>query len=71
MEVFHLDKVFKTHNQQLKILRNKGLTIKNGSKAKQILEKENYYNLINGYKDLFIQNKLEDSFKSYDLVGDE
>jgi abortive infection bacteriophage resistance protein len=49
-----MDKIFKTHNQQLKILRNRGLTIKNGSKAKRILEKENYYNLINGYKDLFI-----------------
>lgn len=58
-----MDKVFRTHNQQLKILRSRGLTIKNGSKAKRVLEKENYYNLINGYKDLFINTTYTDSEK--------
>lgn len=52
-----MDKIFKTHNQQLRLLRQKGLTIKNGSKAKRILETENYYNLINGYKDLFLDTQ--------------
>jgi abortive infection bacteriophage resistance protein len=47
-------KPFKTHRQQLKILRDRGLTINNGSKAMRILERENYYSLINGYKDLFL-----------------
>ncbi len=47
-------KVFRTHNKQLRILRSRGLTVK--TRAKRVLEKENYYNVINGYKDLFLRN---------------
>jgi abortive infection bacteriophage resistance protein len=47
-------KPFKTYRQQLAILRGRGLLIPNGSKAMRILERENYYSLINGYKDLFL-----------------
>lgn len=46
-------KSFKTHNQQLQILRGKGLIITNASRAKRILERENYFSVINGYRDLF------------------
>lgn len=49
-------KPFKTHRQQLRILRDRGLTISKdgeGSKVMRVLEKENYYNVINGYKDPF------------------
>jgi abortive infection bacteriophage resistance protein len=46
-------KKFKSHNQQLKELRDKGLVIKDPSKAKRILEVENYYSVINGYRELF------------------
>ncbi|MBC2002368.1 Abi family protein [Listeria booriae] len=46
-------KPFKTHNVQLKILRERGLDVP--SRAKRILEKENYYNVINGYKTSFLQ----------------
>ena len=46
------DKVFKSHNSQLRILRSRGLIVK--SSAKKTLESENYYNVINGYKDLFL-----------------
>ncbi|MDR2570614.1 MAG: Abi family protein [Oscillospiraceae bacterium] len=46
-------KVFVDINDQITLLKNKGLQI-TGRFAKQILEKENYYNLINGYKSLFI-----------------
>ncbi|WP_018704778.1 Abi family protein [Anaeromusa acidaminophila] len=46
------DKIFKSHNSQLRILRSRGLEVK--SSAKKILEAENYYNIINGYKDLFL-----------------
>jgi abortive infection bacteriophage resistance protein len=54
--VEHILKPFKTYRQQLTILRSRGLSV-NGSRAIRILEKENYYNVINGYKDLFlIQN---------------
>ena len=47
-------KVFKTYNQQLRILRSRGLNVPTNGGPKRILEKENYYNLINGYKELFI-----------------
>ena len=43
-------KPFQTHNQQLKMLRKRNILITNGSKAKAILIRENYYQLINGYK---------------------
>lgn len=48
-------KPFKTYNQQLKILRDRGLIISNGSKAIRILERENYYTVINGYKFFFLE----------------
>ncbi|WP_046227305.1 Abi family protein [Paenibacillus dauci] len=47
-------KPFKTYRQQISILRSRGLQIQNGSKAMRVLERENYYSLINGYKDLFL-----------------
>jgi abortive infection bacteriophage resistance protein len=47
-------KPFKTHRQQIGILRDRGLAV-DGAKALRILEKENYYGVINGYKDFFLQ----------------
>ncbi|APD00781.2 Abi family protein [Lactiplantibacillus plantarum] len=46
-------KPFKTHNQQLTILRNRGLSVP--SSAKRSLEQFGYYSIINGYKTLFLQ----------------
>ncbi|MHB1484248.1 MAG: Abi family protein [Saccharofermentanales bacterium] len=48
------EKIFETYNSQLKILRKRGLIVK--INAKKVLEFENYYNVINGYKDLFLDN---------------
>lgn len=51
-------KIFKSYRQILSILRNRGVNISKGSAGSRtisILEKENYYNVINGYKSLFIQ----------------
>ncbi len=57
------EKVFKTHNSQLRILRSRGLIVK--SSAKRILERENYYNIINGYKDLFLdRNSQSENYKA-------
>lgn len=53
-------KEYKTFNQQLVILRNRGLIVPTNGKPKRFLEQENYYNIINGYKDLFLQ-KGEDN----------
>lgn len=50
-------KVFKTFNQQLIILRNRGLDVPKNGKPKRDLESENYYNIINGYKDLFLATR--------------
>lgn len=49
-----MQKVFKTVNQQVNILLSRGMKFKNITKAKEVLEKTNYYNLINGTKQLYI-----------------
>ena len=49
-------KVFKTLDEQVDILRNKGLIINNEQKTKEILLKENYF-FINGYRHLFLKKK--------------
>ena len=47
-------KEHKTFNQQLTILRNRGVVVPTNGKPKRFLEQENYYNVVNGYKDLFL-----------------
>jgi abortive infection bacteriophage resistance protein len=47
-------KEFKTYRQQLRILRNRGLIVPTNGKPMQILREENYYALINGYKEPFL-----------------
>jgi abortive infection bacteriophage resistance protein len=49
------EKEYKTYHQLLTILRSRGMIIEKGSQGSRvmrILEEENYYNVINGYKDL-------------------
>ncbi len=56
-----IPKRFKTYRQLLSILRSKGVRIKAGSassRAMRHLEKSNYYNVINGYKDLFLMTRF-------------
>lgn len=48
-------KEYKTFNQQLTILRNRGMIVPTNGSPKRFLEQENYYNVINGYKDLFLK----------------
>lgn len=51
------DKVYCTPRKLVKKLRSKGMSIQKGSegsKVIKILRCENYYNVINGYKDLFV-----------------
>lgn len=52
-----MSKAFKIYRQLLSVLRKRNLHIKSGSRAMRILEKENYYKVINGYKYLFIKRK--------------
>lgn len=58
-----MKKPFKTYNQQLKILRKRNMIIKNGSKAISILRRENYYCVINGYKDIFLTRANPDVYR--------
>ena len=56
-EVFMSDKPYKSYRQQVAILRGRGMVIgkgSQGSRVMRILERENYYNVINGYKELFL-----------------
>lgn len=61
-----MDKTFSTIDDQIKRLEARGLVI-DAEKVKNILEMENYYNIINGYKDLFIDETytgVDEQYKS-------
>lgn len=51
------EKVFRDTRIQIGILRSRGVVVKNPKRAKDIIRRTNYYNLINGYKDPFLQAK--------------
>lgn len=62
------EKEYKTYRQLLMILRSRGMVIpkgSSGSRVMRILEKENYYNVINGYKDLFLNKSADASSETY------
>lgn len=48
-------KVFASHDEQIQILRQRGMTVVSDSAAKRILSRENYYALIDGYKEPFLE----------------
>ena len=54
-------KVFKNLNEQIEILKNRGLVIQNETVAKNILLRENYF-FINGYRHLFAKEAGTDTF---------
>lgn len=64
------NKVYKSYNQQIKILRSRGISINKGSagsRAKEVLKRENYYNVVNGYKGLFLDvqsSTINEQYKS-------
>lgn len=58
-----ISKPFKTLDNQIDILINKGLVISNKEVTKSILLRENYYNVINGYKDIFLDKSDSSSEK--------
>ena len=54
------EKKYKSYRQQLNTLRSRGMVIgkgSQGSRVMRILERENYYNVINGYKEPFLASK--------------
>ncbi|MDN7242789.1 Abi family protein [Planococcus sp. N028] len=48
-------KAFASHDEQLTILQNRGLAVPDKAAAKRILSRENYYALIDGYKEPFLE----------------
>ena len=54
-----MQKEFKTLEQQIEILKNRGMTIKDEDKTKKYLLSNNYYNIINGYSQPFLKEKNE------------
>ena len=49
-----MEKVFSTTEAQIEMLKARGMVIQNAHLAKERIELENYYKLINGYKELFL-----------------
>lgn len=58
-----VDKVFTTTDKQVEKLKSRGMNI--ADKDKHTIEMENYYNLINGYKELFIDNTYTGDDEKY------
>lgn len=59
------EKTFKTYDQMLDLLESRGIVFTDRharSRAKKILQHEGYYNLINGYKILFLSNSSPEQY---------
>lgn len=49
----NMEKMFKTLEEQIEILKGKGLIVEDSEEAKEILLRENYF-FINGYRHLLM-----------------
>lgn len=47
-------KEFKTIEEQIELLKSRGIIVNDEQEAYKILITNNYYNIINGYKDMFL-----------------
>lgn len=56
-------KEFKTIDEQLDLLKSRNMTFNDEENAKKILLNNNYYNIINGYKDLFLDINNKNNYK--------
>lgn len=54
------DKVFLTYQQQIQLMRRKRVLISDEKYAREVLTSISYYNIINGYKDIFETYRDED-----------
>ena len=50
-------KIFKTIDEQIEILRSKGMVFGDYDKAREILLRENYF-FLNGYRSPFLMNGI-------------
>lgn len=58
-------KEFKNYDEQIEILKSRGLKFKNEEIAQEILKKENYYFLINAYKSNFLDENIKEKKEIY------
>lgn len=61
------EKYFRTHDDLIQLLEDRGIDFSrrnSKSDAKKHLQRTGYYNLINGYKDMFLQPGSKDSYIS-------
>lgn len=63
-----MDKPFRTHDELICIMNARGLKADN--RTKFILEREGYYAVVNGHKDLFIDSDAKQSAKGEDRYKD-
>lgn len=54
-----MDKPFKTLDEQISMLKRRNLIISSYGYVKEILSQINYYNVINGYKSVFLKRDLK------------
>ena len=55
------NKIFKNLDEQIDILKSKGLVINNYDEAKNVLFKENYF-FLSGYRHIFMKDSIENRF---------
>lgn len=58
-------KPFKTIDQQINILKSRGLLIQNEEAAKNNLRRYGYYEIINGYKDCFLDSSNDNKTETF------
>jgi len=56
-------KEFKKIDEQIDLLKSRNVSFRDETKAKIILKNNNYYNVINGYKDLFLDCSNSTNYK--------
>lgn len=66
-----MEKEFKTIEEQIEILKSRKLIIKNEEFAKKIFKENNYYYVINGYKNLFVQEINGEEFYKENVTLEE
>ena len=68
-----MSKPFKSLDSLLRLMRKRNITIEKGtegSRVKRILARDNYYSIINGYKDIFLDNNATvNSGDDYYITG--
>ena len=56
-------KPFKTLDEQIALLKSRGMHISDANKAKEYLGDHTYYSVINGYSDLFWGSSSKTAYK--------